>query len=75
MNANQMSLADFRAHYEAQGVKLPLWADAIEYAMRLALTLNTHGDAIAEGLQDVGVEFAKQVAAEDPSLVYLTRSF
>lgn len=75
MNAFPMSLATYRANCEAQGVTLPLWADVIEHAVGQRVTLNTHTDPTAEGLEDVGPEFAKQVAAEDPSLVYLTRSF
>jgi hypothetical protein len=47
-------------------------ADAIHEAAALGFTLNTHADPVADAQLDVGEDYAVEVAAVDPSLVYLT---
>jgi hypothetical protein len=46
--------------------------DAIEYAAAHGLTLSKHADPTEPALDGMTVEEARDVAAQDPSLVYLT---
>lgn len=47
-------------------------ADAIHEAAALGFTLNTHADPVADAQLDAAEWYAAEVAAADPSLVYLT---
>lgn len=60
-----MSLADY-----AESLDLDITA-AIERAAREGRTLCTYSDPVAEGVTGCSVDYAIEVAAEDPSLVYI----
>lgn len=62
----RISLIAFAADYNSH-------AAAIKAAREQGYTLNTYADPTAEGREDVSDEYAAEVAAEDPGLVYLTR--
>ncbi len=47
-------------------------ADALDAAVNDGWTLNAYNDPTADGKEDCSVEYAAEVAAEDPSLVYLS---
>ncbi len=49
------------------------YADALVAATSDGWALNAHADPTADAVEDCSVEYAAEVAAEDPSLVYLTR--
>ena len=48
-------------------------ADALDHAEEAGWTLNTHADPTADARQDCTLGYAQAVAAEDPSLVWLSR--
>lgn len=45
--------------------------DAIEFAEVNGLTLNKYSDPIEDAREGLSVEEAEEVAAEDPSLIYV----
>jgi hypothetical protein len=49
------------------------WRDAIEHAVAHGWQLHTYTDPAAEGREDVSADYAIDVAAEDASLVYVSR--
>ena len=56
---------------------LPSWvtlADTIEHASILGWSLCSHSDPTADGREGLTLEDAVEIASEDHSLIYLTRS-
>lgn len=60
-------LTDFADAYGSPSI-----ADAIHEAAALGFKLNTHADPVADAQLDAAEWYAAEVAAVDPSLVYLT---
>ena len=46
--------------------------NALSEAAHAGFTINTHDDPLEDGREAVGLSYALEIAAVDPSLVYLT---
>ncbi len=64
-----MTLIPLSDYSDAYGLSL---GDAISEAAHVGFTLNTHSDPEQDGQLDAAEWYAAEVAAADPSLVYLT---
>lgn len=47
-------------------------SDAVAYAAAKGVTLSKYADATEGGRDGLGLDEAREIAAEDPSLIYLT---
>ena len=49
----------------------PTWAEAIAHAVEHDYLLGRYADPIDNGAEDIDADEAEEVAAEDPSLIYV----